>query len=327
MSYQSLCRINRALDAYNWPETFPPIKCIQALRVLFDNTKKFPGLPTQEEIHSRFFNLASMILIENDRQTINELMDTALHLGVPRIDRRTWTEEQKIAFDAIENLRHPEHQRSNESKEKDVFSLKSISHDSQNVHHSQISDNIKKIAVQICKDYPSSSYWKWSEYIAVLRSRKSWSVRCEKSLDFIRDTDVTFGIGVILRDIFSSLCTWIQLHPNREDLLDRLNEELCDMSGTCSTGHLSRLINVPQGFTERYKLSIVPSEEIKSFIHRDLSFGLSVASEEIQEGIIGDKTPAFQDWVAERERKYTKKFGTMHGIYIQKVITDYFEPK
>lgn len=322
MSYQTLSRIHRALDSYHWPETFPPIKCLQALRVLFDTKPDvYPGLPTSQEIRSRFYNLAVSILSGNDRQSINELMDTAIHIGINRTELSNWAEDQKIAYDTFRPILAIE--TNTDSNKYDIFSLKTISHDKQNVHHSPISGNIKKIAIQLCKDYPPSSYWNWGVYVTELSSRKSWSSRNRKAMDFIEQTDVTFGIDIVLKDIFSSLWTWIQLHTHKEVLLDRLNEELSDMSGTCSTGHLSRLINVPQGFTERYKLNILPTEEIKKFIHHDLSIGLSRASEQVQEGILGEKTPEFIDWISQQTQKYIKKFGTNHDDYIKTVISAY----
>jgi hypothetical protein len=51
-----------------------------------------------------------------------------------------------------------------------------------------------------------------------------------------------------LKLILLKLWTYISGHKNEEEMKKRLLEELSDMAGTCSSGFVSRLINVMSGF-------------------------------------------------------------------------------
>ena len=74
--------------------------------------------------------------------------------------------------------------------------------------------------------------------------------------------------------IFNKITNYISNSPYRKELLQRLAEELVDMNGLCSTGHLSRLINVIQGFPdtpEDLKIKINPKDEIYASIQTYLN--------------------------------------------------------
>ena len=65
-----------------------------------------------------------------------------------------------------------------------------------------------------------------------------------------------------LSDIIVKLWSYIQSHETKDELEKRLLEELDDMSGTCSSGFLSRLMNVLSGFDEKFSLSISWEDQI-----------------------------------------------------------------
>ena len=58
------------------------------------------------------------------------------------------------------------------------------------------------------------------------------------------------------------LWSYIHYHEFKDALEKRLLEELDDMSGTCSSGFLSRLMNVISGFDEKFSLSISWEDQI-----------------------------------------------------------------
>lgn len=56
--------------------------------------------------------------------------------------------------------------------------------------------------------------------------------------------------------ILLKIWVYIQTHESKEEMIKRLLEELIDMSGTCSSGYASRLINVISGFGDfNFKIS------------------------------------------------------------------------
>jgi len=323
LTYQKLCAINRAIDTFLHPHTFSYLKCLQGLRVLYDSQKyktTHKLIPSVKEIQDRLHNLSIPIVNENDVQTLNELMDTSIAIGVPYRDILNNINHQQIEW--RETVRVPVQPT---SVNNDSFSLKNISNDKQNVHHSQINEHIKKVVIQLCKDYPQRAQNSlWANYLNLLEGCKTWNNKNEKSIQFIKDSDVSFGIGITLADLFLSLMTYIQLHKHKNELLDRLNEELADMSGTCSTGHMSRLVNVIQGFTERYKIELNPEIEIRKHIFNYMNYKLSLAPDYIQEGII-DKTEPFMEFVENQKAGFIKKFGNDHKILIDKILMDYIK--
>ncbi len=51
-----------------------------------------------------------------------------------------------------------------------------------------------------------------------------------------------------LQGLFIKIWQYIENHEYKDVLKDRMIEELIDMSDTCTTGHISRLVNVLSGF-------------------------------------------------------------------------------
>ena len=54
--------------------------------------------------------------------------------------------------------------------------------------------------------------------------------------------------NVTLSSVLAKVYAYAQKHESRKEIKKRLVEELVDMSGTCSTGFLSRIVNVMSGF-------------------------------------------------------------------------------
>jgi hypothetical protein len=75
-------------------------------------------------------------------------------------------------------------------------------------------------------------------------------------------------INNTLLDIFLKLYEYIDNHEYKDELINRLVEELIDMAHTCSSGFVSRLVNTLSGFTE-HCISISYTEQlISNFIGR-----------------------------------------------------------
>ena len=51
-----------------------------------------------------------------------------------------------------------------------------------------------------------------------------------------------------LSNILVKIWSYLKKHKYEKEMIERLLEELSEMSGTCSTGYVTRLINVPSGF-------------------------------------------------------------------------------
>ena len=62
------------------------------------------------------------------------------------------------------------------------------------------------------------------------------------------DRTVFKTVNHTLQSVLLHMYVYIQSHDCRDELQKRLVEELIDMSGTCSSGYISRLVNVLSGF-------------------------------------------------------------------------------
>jgi hypothetical protein len=156
--------------------------------------------------------------------------------------------------------------------------LKTVYTDSQSVHDSKINGSMKKAAIQLCKDYHTfgKTYSELEDIILNVKSYIQTSYGDSKFIDSainrICTDNATFNMDLCLYNIFVALWWFIMNHSdNRFELEKRLVEELKEMSGLCATGHCSRLINVLQGFSDKYVISISNSQQVNAVVNHYLN--------------------------------------------------------
>jgi len=307
---QSLNHVYRALDIYNFPDNIPVIKQLQALRVLHENRNAFRNLiPTAAQIQSRLEALSTQAPLHP--QTQNELDDTAWELGIV-LPHRVPVEPVTV-----------------KSKPKDIFSFQEIVQDSQNVHHSSINEHMKDLVLRLTQDFPVGGpvpqTWGGMRH-ELLKPGRDWKPTNADSLKFIYENTCTFGIGTTLKQLILSVYLFILSHSLdiQEQLFQRMNQELHDMRKMCSTGHLARLVNILQGFSDRYNLHIQPEQEMKTYVYQYLNKKLMDAPDAVQEGMV-DQTPAFREFVlAEKHLEaFVIRFGTDHRVFLEKCIREF----
>ena len=93
--------------------------------------------------------------------------------------------------------------------------------------------------------------------------------------------------GIYMTDIICLVYQKIQSSPNKAELEKRFIEELREMNGWCSSGHVIRLVNVLQGFEFiQATINIPVGEEIRSAVYARLGYHLKTCSKELQEELI-----------------------------------------
>lgn len=306
MSYQQLNTIYRAIDTYIHPTDFSLLQCIHGCRVLLDNMAFLhQAKPSREQINVRLRDLQLQATTNNDALGLTEIIDITLNYNV-----------NTIALPVRKAV-------------KSKFSLQTIVADKQNVHISYINNNVKAIATNICTDFPAHKDI-LNSIKQKLATRPNYNVQVKKTIDFIQSNPTSFGIQCTLKDILSSVFLWILTSKGelRDELLTRLNEELYDANNMCSTGHIARLVNVLQGFTDdpRYILCLDPEKEIKKQIFAKFTRSLKDADENVIDGIV-DKTPEyllFMKNVADKNRIiWLAEFGAEHSEFIEQCISEY----
>ncbi|NBP59441.1 hypothetical protein EBU71_23365, partial [bacterium] len=213
------------------------------------------------------------------------------------------------------------------SKPKDIYALEAIVGDSQNVHHSSINEHMKTIVQQLVQNYPpQSTYWIHLK-AELLKSGRGWRSTNLETLKFIYENTCNFTIGVTLRQLALSIYGFIIAYPStqtQDELFRRFNEELDEMRNKCSTGHMSRLVNIIQGFSDQYTIHIHPEQEIKTFIYQYLNRKLQDAPEDVQDGMV-EQNQAFKEYVLTDTHRevFQQRFGTDHTEWINQCMKDY----
>jgi hypothetical protein len=94
--------------------------------------------------------------------------------------------------------------------------------------------------------------------------------------------------GLTIVDILLLIWKKIQSYEHRIELEKRLVEELCEMDMTCSTGYLTRLVNVLSGYVsdEKFTLKMNVKDQLRSNIFARLHANISLLPQSEQEIIV-----------------------------------------
>jgi hypothetical protein len=197
--------------------------------------------------------------------------------------------------------------------------LSSIYDDSQNVHNSTINQTTLNTAMELISKYnPENNkldfvYYKTKSFEELPPVQVE---KVEKSIHRINTDTATFGKGFTLYTLYQSLLNLIEKHTQKRDLEERLLDELIDMSGKCSTGHLSRIINVLQGFdtTLQVKVKININDEIYAKIKHL-----------IEQGVINNDNmdEIMEDMLSENKTIYIKFIKDLIDTKIDEIIKEY----
>lgn len=140
--------------------------------------------------------------------------------------------------------------------------LKTIYSDKQNVHSSDITKSVNESLEKLMQDVVDSKMILISpletidEIKDILTEKKLMNNKIEISLKRIITDQAYFTqtMKLRLRDIVQRVWFRICKMPDemQNEALTRLANELYDSSGLCSTGHMSRIVNVLSGFPEKF---------------------------------------------------------------------------
>lgn len=306
----------RAVDIFNSSETLPIFKKIFSLRKLYDSQEyrtHFRYIPGVLDLNDRLVQYLIEARISGETQAIHELIDIAMQYQHPRMNHIL----------EITNL-----QQQYQPKNKDKSDLKSISQDRQNVHNSKVNEHVKKVALHLIHDFSYST-----NIMNIIREslgKISDDQRIKTSLSFIENSSAHFGNGIKLQSLLFAVWGWIQTQENKQELYNRLIEELAESDQKCSTGFMARLVSVPQGFTDnkRYILNLEKSTDyIKTIVFAYLTKALQECDDEkIQDAII-DKSEIFVQFVKQEFNKklpeWLQEFGKENDLLLQQSLEQF----
>jgi len=116
-----------------------------------------------------------------------------------------------------------------------------------------------------------------------------------------------------LSNILIKVWSYIIGHKDKEQLIIRLLEELVDMSGTCSTGYLSRLVNVLSGFDDKFNIRISFEDQIISNFNGRLNAFVKK--------IMNDDSPFYKEKLNDVVELYINSNKVLKSEIIKKIET------
>jgi hypothetical protein len=243
-----------------------------------------------------------------------EAIDTLLEYGEENLERN----DKQFARDMLDTI--------SDSSERDTNKSNNIYTDSQNVHDSTISYSIKCILRNLLKDD--------------LKLRNKLEIHLEDIHEYIIDRnkdskyisilnrillDPSKFEGKTLSDILIIVWRRIQLfeQDTKTELYKRFFEELDEMESTCTSGHLSRIVNILTGFiqTEDYELHSDPRDTLRSDIFASLNRDLRSLPIAQQEAVIlamseNDKSDPLAKMAVEEFITYFTPYDKLKDSYI-----------
>jgi len=238
-----------ALNIYNFPEQYPPMRVTQGLRYLLNFQHLYYRAPSPEDIIRKCLALFDLHLPSRNRLFLDEMADL-IGTFSPR--------HRRDLLDRLRRLDHPPPPGINKAPEKTVYA------DTQNVHNHDINQSVLQVAKTLTEKYKSLVEIGIPGHKDACLDNIS-KILIEKypgeeslistSITYLKTSTAIF-YSLSFKDIFLSVWLWILESEHKEELEKRLLEELREMHGKCTTGHLARLVNVIQGFTQEETLCI-----------------------------------------------------------------------
>ena len=233
-------------------------KILSAQFILSHPLSDYPFMKTHMKFTQQFLYDLSKT---GETRVRSEVADILIRLGTLNFRKAA----QKV-ITQLGNEYIPPHQRT-------------IYTDSQNVHEIQYIEESTRQLIKHTNPLVMSM-----DDIFVWISQQEDPLLLETFQRIMMDTSVYYQIT--LMDILRRVFQCITHSSHRTELEKRFIEELHEMNGWCSSGHVVRLLNVLNGFESFIQLSIPIKDEIRSAVFSRLQYALKKCSPSLQEEII-----------------------------------------
>ena len=171
-------------------------------------------------------------------------------------------EEQQVQQALLDQYRRLERRAFNAMNKKAT-----VYDDTQNVHNHTINETVIKSAQNIMNQpiTPAPMIHIERELALYYPNFEKNKKKIQSSLNRIRSDPSKFRGDATISQIFDRIVSIISTSRHKEEMWRRLGEELVEMNQLCATGHLSRIINVIQGFDDvpqEFQIRMDPKDEI-----------------------------------------------------------------
>jgi hypothetical protein len=329
--------ISHAITIYNYPQDYSDsIKCMGYRYLLQYGNQSPHKTPQDREIIQSLktlFESCILIKTKDKLKTAHEIADIIINHnfeeeGEVILQRLRETMDRHVARDIpIRNIIHEEIPVINRINQE--IKVRTLYNDSQNIHNKDINNSVKDACIKLMKKYSNLPKFKdlhvsgkpGSDIESILLKKFSTKTNSIQTvLDRINIDISNFNINISLHDILK--CVWLWIHEQEEidELEKRLVEEIIEMEGYCATGHLGRLVNVMQGFTDDMKIQVSDEDQYNKIIRAYLTDQLSnCTDDDVIDGMI-DKNDDYKHFIRDNVDKMLPKWREEYGEMINKYV-------
>lgn len=202
---------------------------------------------------------------------------------IPTIQTTTPQEEIQIQQALLDQYRRLERRAFNAA----VQHKATVYDDTQNVHNHKINASVIDSAQNIMKHNTTPSPLVDVEkqlelYYPEYHKNKE---KIKNSIQRVRSDPSKFKGDTTISQVFDKVVGMIGNSRHKEEMWKRMGEELVEMNQLCATGHLSRLVNVVQGFEDvptDIQIKMDPKDEIYANISNYLTMQIQNSGEQEQ---------------------------------------------
>lgn len=175
-----------------------------------------------------------------------------------------------------------------ENRRRLLIQRRTVYEDAQNVHNSSINESVKESILNLYNfavshnEFFSDTKENHTKRVSIMNNISMRITSLTKSYDIIKRKkilgsfdrimtdaakfDIQKRVELTLFDVLLLVWHEIQISKDKEELERCLLEELYNMNGVCTTGHLSRIVNILSGFSENVSIRISYKDQIKNYI-------------------------------------------------------------
>lgn len=260
------------------------------------------------EIQVRIYT-SQQLLQDPERIYVTKVRDVLLGIALSESVQR---EIRADVCDVLINTLNDEEARNIIQKHLRGKNVVTIYEDLENVHNSSLKISYDRIILDVVKRARDEHYQLLSvdEIFEKLGGKDVFSAARERiALDSTRlNDDVDLTLSSLLQYVYSVV---LAEKSHTVLLQQRLREELMEMTGTCTSGYASRLVNIFSGVIHEFTPKMNMKEQIKSRFMSKIASTLSgsVLPDEMINEIDVDKWEEFRLQVIDQmiEKKYAQK--------------------
>jgi len=138
--------------------------------------------------------------------------------------------------------------------------------DSQNVHNHEIQQSIAKSVYSILNDTMARQLLVKNNTINNIINSSLSDKTKSALIEYSEDVSVHTVLNISFKELLDYVWQRIDRHPDKENILRILEEEMSDAECKCFTGRISRLVNCLNGFYDDIKIEIGAKEQIGNII-------------------------------------------------------------